>query len=411
MILILGVLMIGQFSSVKAEPKQLATGRFGIIFATGNLGDKSFNDAAWRGKEMAEAKYGLDVVIDYVQPGSIAEFADYQNAYSNLGFYDLIICIGFLQTTALNDTAGLFPSQEYMLIDDNLPNRANVKGITFNEHEGSFLVGAMAAMTTAVDRIGFLGGLNQYLINKFLAGYTQGAEWVNPNITIDAVYSPDPLNPWLDPAGGKAQAVALNGLGADIIYAAAGATGLGVIEFANETDGVYAIGVDSDQDYLSPGNVLASMLKLVETGVFNSIDQVMQGTFQSDVDVVLGLAEDGVGISDMTYTQDIKNGDFFWGRYCETKTRGEWIDNMTAAILDGSIVVQDIPANVPAPTPFATACQPPTTTTTTDTGPVVTTTTTTTTTTTEAPTPGFEFLATIALLGCAVILLRRKLRR
>jgi basic membrane protein A len=339
MLLILGVIGFSYLSTATAEPKLLTQGRIGVIFATGGLGDKSFNDAAMRGVVMAKDEFGDSVWIDYVQPVTIPEFAGYQEFYSDLGVYDLIICIGFLQTTALNDTAELYPGQKYMLIDDVLPNRANVKGITFKEHEGSFLVGAMAAMSTEVDHLGFLGGLDMYLINKFRAGYTQGAQWINPNITITGVYSPDPTNPWLDPAGGKLQATALHNGGADIIYAAAGATGLGVIEYANETEGVLAIGVDSDQDYLSPGNVLCSMLKLVETGVFNSINDTMYEVFDSTTDVALGLYEGGVGISEMTHTPEFKNGDYTWDRYCETKTRGEWIENISAEIIAGDIVV------------------------------------------------------------------------
>ena len=159
MLLILGVLVFGYLSSATAEPEVLTTGRIGIVFATGGLGDKSFNDAAMRGVVMAKDKYGADVLIDYVQPVQMSEFAGFQEAYSELGYYDLIICVGFLQLWSLNDTAGLYPNQEFVLIDDVLPNRDNVKGITFKEHEGSFLVGAMAAMTSQTGKLGFLGGL------------------------------------------------------------------------------------------------------------------------------------------------------------------------------------------------------------------------------------------------------------
>jgi basic membrane protein A len=431
-LIIISLWGINFLSHVQTQPIVLNTGKVAIVFTTGGLDDNSFNAAAWRGKTMAEEKYGSNITIDYALPTSIIDFAGHQEAYAESNSYDLIICVGFLQNNDLNATAAVYPSQKFVLIDDTLPRQINVKGITFKEHEGSFLVGAMATMTTATNKIGFLGGLDIPLINRFLAGYTQGAEWISPDITVTVVYSPDPTNPWADPEGGKAQATTLHAVGCDVIYAAAGPTGIGVMQYANQIDGVYAIGVDYDQDYLFPGKVLCSMLKIYETAVFNSIDQVMQEKFDPTTDSILGIADNGVDISDMSYTQDIKHGDFFFGRYCETKTRGEWIENFTGEIITGGIVVANTPTTVPDPIPFnpcpTTTTQEPEPTTTTiseettektteETEPTttekpgtsITTTTTeepetTTTTATILPTladvitPGFNTLSTVIIL-------------
>jgi basic membrane protein A len=391
-ILLLGIFALSSFSNVRAEPKVLDNGTFAIIFATGGLGDKSFNDAAYRGMEDAIAKYGTNITVDYVEPTTIPEFATYQRYFAIEGTYDVIICVGFLQTSALNETIAQYPNQKFLLIDD-VQTHENISSITFKEHEGSFLVGAMAGMTTQTDKLGFLGGLDIYLINKFLAGYQQGAHYVDPAIEVNYVYSPDPTNPGGDIAGGKVVGQTFFSGGTDIVYAAAGGTGIGVMQAANETDDVYAIGVDSDQDYLAEGKVLCSMLKLVETAVFSTIDDYMQESWTGGA-TSLGIAEDGVGISNMTYTWAEKQE--YYTLNGNNKTRGEHIEDLKTMIVNGSIVVSDLPV------------KDVTTTTTAD---VTTTTTvdTTTTTTTEAPTPGFGILTSIMILSLiAVRILKRR---
>lgn len=373
MILFVGALPLS--SMVSASTNQAT--EFAIIFATGGLGDKSFNDAAWRGKEQAEDKYGSQIKIDYVEPQTIPEFATYQDDLGKLNKYELIICVGFLQTSALNVSAATYSDQDWVLIDDVL-NHTNVRSITFKEHEGSFLVGAMAGMVTETEKIGFLGGLDIYLINKFRYGYEQGAKYINPNISVTAVYSPDPTNPWGDIAGGKSVGQTLYGAGNDIVYAAAGGTGIGVMQAANETTGVYAIGVDSDQDYIVPGKVLCSMLKLVETAVFTSIEAKMENTWRKGVaddeyeQMQLGIAEGGVGISEMTYTESIKNGKYtFKG---EEKTRWEHIQDIIDKIEKGQLIVSDESAEFKE----------------------------------VIPTPGFEWVSILLLIGLAVFQLKRR---
>lgn len=394
--MILGIFALSTFSTVNAEPKVLSSGNFAIIFATGGLGDKSFNDAAYRGMEDAFTKYGGsyevqdgDITVDYVEPTTIPEFATYQRYLALQGTYDVIICVGFLQTDALTDTIAQYPDQKFLLIDSVIDHQ-NISSITFKEHEGSFLVGAMAGMTTQTNKLGFLGGLDIYLINKFLAGYQQGAHYIDPAIEVNYVYSPDPTNPWGDIAGGKVVGQSFFSGGTDIVYAAAGGTGIGVMQAANETDDVYAIGVDSDQDYLAEGKVLCSMLKLVETAVFSTIDDYMQEDWSGGASE-LGLAEDGVGISNMTYTWDEKQEIYELNGV--NKTRGAHIEDLKQMIINETIVVDDEAEKA------ETTTVPEDTTTTVPED---------TTTTTEAPTPGFGILTSIMILSLIAIRIQKR---
>jgi basic membrane protein A len=424
-LIVFGLLFISMTTSMPVQAKPDADAvRFAIIFATGGLGDLSFNDAAMRGVKMAEDKYNTTIWIDYVQPHTQPEFAPYQEALSKIGYddengsiYELIICVGFLQTWALNDTAKLYPLNDYVLIDESVLNKSNpnVKGITFKEHEGSFLVGAMAGMTTETDKIGFFGGMQSFLIDKFKAGYTHGAKFVNPDVNVSTSWAPNQDNPWLDVAGGRSVAQAFYEDDNDIVYAAAGLSGFGVIQEANATDDVYAIGVDSNQDHLSEGKVLCSMLKLVERAVFESIDAKMKGTYTSD-NLELGLDDGGVGISPMEFTQEEANEDFFFQRYCETKTRYEWVQNFSDQIIAGDIVVALQPDDVPSDQELAfntsvTCPEAPidteATTTAADTEPADTT----TEDTESIPASGFELIGALGILCCTSVFIRRRLRK
>ena len=212
-------------------------------------------------------------------------------------------------------------------------------------------------MVTKSNVIGFLGGLNIPLINKFLAGYQQGAAYINKSIKVLYQYSPDPNNPWGDVAGGKQVANTEISQGADVVYAAAGGTGLGVINAANEstTAGkpVYAIGVDSDQDYIAPGVVLTSMVKRVDTAVYDLIETSINDTLTTKYMgqwTQLGLKENGVAISNMTYTTAIKNGDFSNGNFT-TQTRWNIVQNIRNKIINGTISVSEFPTTTTAASP------------------------------------------------------------
>jgi basic membrane protein A len=310
-----------------------------IVFSTGGLGDQSFNDAANEGKIRAIAA-NPGISVDQFEPTDITGINTQVEAYAAAGSYDLIIAVGFQATDGINASALAHPTQQFMIIDSEV-DLPNVASVVFKEHEGSFLAGAMAAMVSENDDIAFLGGLDIPLINRFLAGYQQGARYINPDIIIRHTYSPDPSNPWGDQAGGKTVAESFIAQGSDIIYAAAGGTGLGVMDAAEVAtiagSKTYAIGVDSDQDHLKPGIVLTSMLKRVDVAVETQIQAIVDGTWTSGL-VSFGLKEDGVGISNMTYTTVEK--DTIWKG---TTSRYEFVQDLKTAIINGTISVSDMP--------------------------------------------------------------------
>jgi basic membrane protein A len=260
--------------------------KIGLVLATGGLGDKSFNDSCFAGAKKAEKELGIQ--LSYVEPTAIAEYEGHLREYAKSGEYALIISIGFDQADALTTVAKEYPNQNFAIVDMvvDLPNVAN---FVFRENEGSFLVGAVAAMMTKTNKIGFVGGMDIPLINKFLAGYKAGAKAVNPNIDIMVAF----VGGWADPAKAKELALTQYGSGVDIIFQAAGRSGLGVIEAAKEKN-LFAIGVDSDQRHLAPDNVITSMVKRVDVAVFNIIESVVKGTFKGGINS-LGVKEGGVG--------------------------------------------------------------------------------------------------------------------
>jgi basic membrane protein A len=281
----------------------------GMVYALGGLGDKSFNDAAKRGVVQAEEELGI--AFSEVQPESGDEFPQFQRrfAQSQDPDYDLVCCIGFAQQSALAETAPNFPDQNFMLVDA-VVDEPNVANYLFREEEGSFQVGHLAGAMTVREfsagsgettpdspQVGFVGGVDAPLIRKFQAGYEAGVayageQYADSDIEVNAAYA----GSFSDSATGKEIATSMYQNGADIVYHAAGATGLGVFQAAKEQNG-YAIGVDSDQSLTEPNFadvIMASMVKRVETPVFESIENVVNDSFNGGSNTTLGLEEDGV---------------------------------------------------------------------------------------------------------------------
>ncbi len=274
----------------------------------------------------------------YVEPADPVDIQSHQLALA-AEEHDLIICIGFFHTSPLDYTAGSYPSQQFSLIDDVL-DRPNVASIIFKEHEGSFLVGAMAAMTTQTNKVGFLGGMDIFLINKFLAGYQQGVNYFDEDIQTTVAYSPDPANVWGDISGGKIIGNDLFDQDHDVIYTAAGMTGMGVMEAASERSGVFGIGVDSDWDGYFPGKILCSMIKKTGTAVYKTIEDLFHGSWSAGLSE-LGIVEDGVDISPMIYNTDIRDG--LYTKDSVTQTRWEFIQDIKQMISSGTLLVIDTP--------------------------------------------------------------------
>lgn len=271
-----------------------ATRRVGLVLDIGGLGDKSFNDLSHVGLLRAVAQFG--VVPSFIEPG---DNADREAALRQLaaGPEDPILGIGFLFTDDINQVSVDFPHKTFACIDYALiPGRTvppNVVAIKFREHEGAFLVGAIAALTSKTGIVGFVGGMDIPLIHKFERGFAAGVEAVRPGTKVLTGYAGVTGEAFRNPARGKAIGLAQIGQGADILFHASGSTGLGVFEAARER-GVLAIGVDADQWAEAPGTVLTSMVKKVDVAVFKVIQDHLAGRLKGGV-VELGLAEDGVG--------------------------------------------------------------------------------------------------------------------
>ena len=326
----------------------------GIVYSTGGLGDQSFNDAAKVGIDAAVAEHGTALEVIQSCESGCTTIPDVTQAIIDMGdrtdkTFDLIIGVGFSAFDGINASATAHPDTNYMIID-SVVDLANVHSVVFKEQEGSFLAGAMAAMTSQTHKIAFLGGLDIELINRFLAGYADGAAWIAKETgnatTVAATYSPDPSNPWGDIDGGKRVGQAFIDAGYDIVYSAAGGTGLGAIDAVAEANTAagsskyFAIGVDSNQDGASKGDVLTSMIKRVDVAVKNDIDAIVADSWKSGT-TALGLAENGVGISDMQYTQAEADAMFN-----STKTRMQVIEGLTKLIVRGDIVVKSLKSEV-----------------------------------------------------------------
>ena len=263
-----------------------------IIFDLGGKFDKSFNEAAYNGAERWKAETGgsymeLELQNDAQREQALRRFAS-QGA-------NPVVMAGFSQATALGVVAPEFPDTNFVIIDA-VVDAPNVQSIIFDEHTGSFLVGALAAMKSETGTVGFVGGMDVPIIHKFFCGYAQGVKAVNADARVIENYTGTTPAAWNDPVTAGELAKAQYDAGADVVFAAAGGSGLGVLQAAADA-GKFAIGVDSNQNYLQPGSVLTSMLKRVDNAVHTALNEAGDdATFKPGL-TILGLAEEGVGYS------------------------------------------------------------------------------------------------------------------
>lgn len=272
-----------------------ATEKFpvGLVYDIGGRGDKSFNDAAYAGLDSAQKTLGITFTTLETNEGSDREAQLRQLA---AGDHKLVFGVGFLFTDDIKNLAKEFPDQRFACVDytwspgDSVP--ANLLGLKFREEEGSFLVGALAALTSKTGKVGFVGGMDIPLIRKFHAGFEAGARAVNPKVVVIAKYAGTTGAAFKDPTKGKELALAEYHEGVDVIFHASGSTGLGVFEAARELQKL-AIGVDADQYSEAPGFILTSMVKRVDHAVFDTVKNLKDGKWQGGVRE-MGLAEHGV---------------------------------------------------------------------------------------------------------------------
>ena len=266
----------------------------GLVFDVGGLGDKSFNDAAYEGLMRARDDFGVGV--RYIEPGDGSDRESALRQFASQG-YGLVVGVGFIFTDDVRKLAGEFPDTDFACIDYSVvpgqpPPPDNLAGLRFREHEGSFLVGAVAALTSRSKVVGFVGGMQIPLIRKFEVGYAAGVRHVCPDCTVLSAYAGTEPKAFADPTTGRELAAAQYGRGADVIYHASGKTGSGVFQAAREA-GKLAIGVDADQFHEAPCCVLTSMVKRVDVAVYGAIEAVLHGRFEGGVRE-LGLGQDGV---------------------------------------------------------------------------------------------------------------------
>lgn len=268
----------------------------GLVTDVGGVNDRSFNTLAWEGLQQAGKELGADV--KYTESKQNADYVANLTRFAQAK-YDVVFAVGFLMQDAVKEVAAKYPNVKFAIIDGNAPNSPNAVSYKFKEEEGSFLAGAMAAGVSKTGTIGFVGGMEMPLIKKFEVGYTAGARTVKPNVRVVTGYA----GKFDDPQKGQEIALSQMGAGADVVFHAAGSTGIGVIKAVqNKGAGVYAIGVDKDQDGEAPGRVLTSMIKKVDVAVVDVCRAVANDKFQPGT-VTLGLKDNAVGLSEMKYTK------------------------------------------------------------------------------------------------------------
>jgi basic membrane protein A len=312
-----------------AEPAKI----YKIALVIGLLGDRSFLDSAARGIDMANAEFD-NIETKIIENADVGEQQLAARAMAEDG-YDLVITVGFGSADWTNEIALEYPDTHFAIVDATL-EAPNGTGLTFREDEGSFTVGMAAAMLTKTGKVGYIGGMDVPLLRRFEEGYIQGVKYVDPNIEVVSGWVGD----FGDPTKGKELALTQYEEGVDIIFAAAGKSGEGVLA-ASAEKGLFSIGVDSDQCYIAPGNVIASMMKMVDLAVFGAIKDLTQGTLEGGTKV-FGLNENAVGMCHLygidTTFQDNGPADM------ATKLNAEVIPAVEAAvemIKSGEMCVRD----------------------------------------------------------------------
>ncbi|NTU68241.1 MAG: BMP family ABC transporter substrate-binding protein [Chlorobiaceae bacterium] len=275
------------------SPKNPTPGAYkvGLVFDVGGRGDKSFNDAAYKGLETAKKELGIE--FDYIEPQG--EGADREAALRQMAAdpdVKMVIGVGLLFTDDITAIGREFPDKKFVCIDytpqpgTKIPD--NLGGIVFEEKKGSFLVGAIAALASKTGTVGFIGGMDSSIIRKFESGFAEGARYINPDIRVISGFIGMTGSAFNDPSRGRELALGQYSRGADVVYEAAGASGLGVIEAARQT-GKFVICTDMDQEYLAPGRVLTSMTKAVDKAVLTMVRDARDNRFQGGCQRVFGL--------------------------------------------------------------------------------------------------------------------------
>lgn len=293
-----------------------------LICSSSGLGDNSFNDAAWVGFNNAEKDLGVEITV--VEPADVADYLTSASTLAESG-YDIVFATGNDWGDTITEVAALYPDTYFVGLNVEAEGD-NVAVAQTADHEIGFLVGALASMMSGSGTVGFLGGKDVPSQERFNVGYSEGAQYINPDINILTTY----VGAFNDPSTGKEYSMEMINQGADVIFHTAGQSGNGLFEAITENDGVYAIGVDSDQDAMVEGKVLTSAMKRLDTIAYDMISKVVDGEFESGT-IIYDLANDGVGLTDFEYTRDIIGEDNI-----------SRLEEIKQEIIDGTIDVTDI---------------------------------------------------------------------
>ena len=313
----LGVLATGTAFAEEFKPA--------VVYDIGSKFDKSFNEGVWNGVRKFSEETGVKVAEFQIVNETQREQAMRRLVERGA---TMVIAVGFSQADALDAVAADFPDRQFAIIDVSWLDRPNLRQYVFKEHEGSYLVGIAAAMASKTGKVGFVGGMDIPLIRKFHCGYLQGAKATNADIEVLQAMTGTTPAAWNDPTKASELAQGQIDRGADVVYHAAGRSGIGVIQAAADA-GKLAIGVDSNQNGLAPGSVLTSMLKRVDVATYETLKDGLAGTFTAGIRS-LGLAEDGVG-----WAQDEHNAGLL------TDELKAAVESARADIVAGRTVVHD----------------------------------------------------------------------
>ena len=337
-ILCIGLFLISSCGTRTEAQKQCQI-RVGIVFDIGGKNDRSFNAAAWDGVRRAEKD--LPICLYDVEPGNPTSIEPAMRAFAEKNF-DLIIGVGFAQGPILQKVANDYPNIKFAIVDgvifeaDGKTPKKNVASLVFREHEGSYLVGMIAAAKSKTGILGFVGGMDIPLIHRFETGYEEGARSVNPNIRVIDNYVGVTDGAWNNPGKGKELALSQIEKGADVIFTAAGNSGLGafdaVEQYGKNDKGEanrFVIGVDSNQNMVKPGFVLTSMVKRVDNAVYDVVGEVLGGKFEGGFHV-FGLDKDGVAYAMDEYNKPLIPEDVL-----------KRVEESKAKIVNGEIKVTD----------------------------------------------------------------------
>ena len=326
MIRLISVAAAAAFLSISTA--QAADIQPAVVFDMGGKFDKSFNEGVFNGVEKFAKETGIKYREFEVTNPSQREQAIRRMAQRGS---DIVLGVGFAQASAIEKVAQEFPKVKFAIIDAvvELPN---VQSIVFKEHEGSFLVGILAAMASKTGKVGFVGGMDIPLIRKFACGYAQGAKHAKADAEVFENMTGSTPAAWNNPTKGAELAKRQFDRGADVVYAAAGSTGIGVLQAAKD-NGKFAIGVDSNQNHLQPGTMLTSMLKRVDVAAYETFKSAMDGTFEPGIKV-LGLADNGVGWALDEHNEKLISADMKAA-----------VEKASAAIIAGDLKVHDYMAD------------------------------------------------------------------